>query len=108
MSGPPHVTYREPVPERFGQVPRTRGLVFTCLRCGRPTAVSRDAALKAWGEQGRIAETAARIRCPYQHCRRRAGMAVSIAPIRARLGSKNEVDALLDAMQAVKPSGSVS
>jgi DNA-directed RNA polymerase subunit RPC12/RpoP len=95
----------EPAPARFGLIPDARGLVFTCRHCGRPYAVARDAALRAWGEQGRIAETATRIRC--KQCGKR-GMTAALAPAKAGLGSKaDDVAALLAAIARIKPRGEV-
>ena len=99
-----------PVPPRFGDVPFGCGLIFSCQHCGRTQAVSRDGALKAWGEKGIIAEVAARTRCGYGRCKelRRRGHRVEIAPRRTRLGSKTELARLLEAIDAVKPRGQIS
>jgi len=91
----------DPPPRRFGELPHNRGLVFICKGCTRPTAISRDRALKAWGEQGRIREVAARTRCP--NCRFR-GMAPILAPVFAELGSRAEIDRLVATLHAIKPS----
>ncbi len=94
-----------PAPHRFGDVMRTRGLVFECLHCRRPYAVARDAALRAWGEQGRIQETAARLRC--RNCGKR-GMKGFVAPRQAKLGSPGEITALVEKIRALRPQGDVS
>lgn len=97
----------EPAPKRFGQIPRTRGVVFICRGCRRPTATSRDAVLRAWGERGVIEEAAAKIRCRW--CKRR-GMDTAITPHWAGLefGSRSELEKLSEAIRALKPSGDVS
>jgi hypothetical protein len=64
----------------------------------------RDAALQAWGERGRIAETCARLRCA--HCRKR-GMTAALAPYKAGLGSPNNVGRLLAMVRAIKAEGEV-
>lgn len=93
-----------PVPERFGQAAPTRGFVFTCRRCRRPVAISRDDALKAWGEQGIVAEVAAPTRCRY--CRHR-GVDITISPGRAKLGSQQAIDELVSTIGRLKPRGKV-
>lgn len=45
-------TGRQNRPERFGQIPIARGIVFICKNCSRPTATGRDAVLKALGRAG--------------------------------------------------------
>ena len=98
------VRMNDPAPDRFGQTPVTRGYIFECLRCGRPFAVSRDAALRAWGERGVVAEAARRLRC--SQCGGR-GMRAMLAPARAGLGSKGPLERLLDALAALRPRGPV-
>lgn len=97
----------EPAPERFGQIPRSRGLVFICMNCSRPTATSRDAVLRAWGERGIIAEAAARVRCSY--CKKR-GMHTAITPhwAGAEFGSQSELAKLVDTIRKLKPRGEVT
>jgi hypothetical protein len=94
-----------PAPARFGDVPPARGLMFVCVRCRRPTATTRDAALRAWGERGLTAEVARRLRCP--GCRRR-GMAAYLAPAFAKLGSPTPVDRLVETIAALQVSGKVT
>jgi len=98
-----------PLPKRFGQVPFGHGLVFTCVHCGRHQAVSRDGALEAWGRLGIIEEVAKRTRCRYDRCekRKRRGHTVVIAPYKAKLGSVQELDALVRKIQALKPKRKV-
>jgi hypothetical protein len=94
----------EPAPERFGQLPLSRGIVFVCRNCRRPTATHRDSALRAWGERGMIAEASKRLRCP--GCRKR-GMDAYLAPRGAGLGSPTPLDKLVQAILALRPSGRV-
>jgi len=94
-----------PVPGRFGAVPTEYGLLFSCTLCGRHVAVSRDNALAAWGVQGRVAETLARLRCRY--CRRRGVLKVELAPLKARLGTRPPLEKLLAQIRALKPGGTV-
>lgn len=97
------------MPKRFGQVPFGHGLVFTCVHCGRHQAVSRDGALEAWGRLGIIEDVAKRTRCRYDRCekRKRRGHTVVIAPYKAKLGSKQELDKLVRMIEALKPSDKV-
>lgn len=98
-----------PLPTRFGQVPFGHGLIFTCAHCGRHYAVSRDGALDAWGRLGIIDEVAKRTRCRYDRCaqRNRRGHTVVIAPYKAKLGSVQELDALVRKIHALKPKGKI-
>ncbi|MBK6703806.1 MAG: hypothetical protein IPG56_08660 [Caulobacteraceae bacterium] len=43
--------------------PLSRGIVFICMNCSRPTATGRDAMLRVWGERGIIAEVARKLKC---------------------------------------------
>jgi len=96
----------EPPPERFGQIPLGRGIVFICLHCSRPTATGRDAVLRAWGERGVIAEAAARIRCRW--CKRR-GMRAALTPHWAgpEFGSQSELGKLVASIHKVRPRGRI-
>lgn len=98
-----------PVPKRFGQVPHSHGLIFTCVHCGRHRAVSRDGALEAWGRLGVIAEVAKRTRCTFDRCqtRGRRGHRVDLAPLKAKLGSMREIDRLVCQIRSLKPSRKV-
>lgn len=92
----------EPAPERFGQLPRSRGVIFVCQHCTRPTATSRDAVLKAWGERGVIADVAAKLRC--RNCKKR-GMRGFLTPYwLPDSGSQTELDKLADQLAKLKPS----
>lgn len=84
-----------PHPERFGQIPRYRGLVFQCLHCGWHTAVCYDTALRTWGEQGIIEDVARRTRCSRPKClgRGKRGHQIKLAPVGADLGSKKPLPA---------------
>ena len=93
-----------PAPERFGDLPIDRGVIFICKGCRHPTAAQRDSVLRAWGERGVIADVARRLRCPL--CRRR-GMAVSLSPTFAQLGSLGALDRLAADLRVLKPSGVV-
>jgi hypothetical protein len=100
------------VPERFGEIPWSHGLVFTCVHCSRHTAVTRDALLKAFGDHGVIREVAARLRCRGLNCkdRRRRGMHVALTPLNLSYGSKRPkpaLDALVDTIQSIKPAGTI-
>lgn len=95
----------ERAPNRFGDVKVFNGIVFKCRHCGRPTAVQRDVALKAWGERGVIQTVAAGLRCPY--CRRR-GMEGFLAPGKVGLGSEPPLTALVRELFALKPRGEVN
>ncbi len=97
----------EPAPERFGQIPRTRGIVFICQNCSRPTATGRDAVLKAWGERGIITDVARKLRCKW--CKKR-GMNAAITPkwAGAEFGSQTELQKLVEAIRNLKPRGDVS
>lgn len=68
--------------------------------------MSRDGALEAWGRLGIIEEVAKRTRCRYDRCaqRKRRGHTVVIAPYKAKLGSVQELDALVRKIQALKPN----
>jgi hypothetical protein len=96
----------EPPPERFGQIPLRRGIVFICRHCARPTATSRDAVLRAFGERGVIRETAERLRCKW--CKRR-GMHAALTPSWAgpEFGSKSELAKLVETIEKLKPRGDV-
>ncbi len=94
-----------PLPERFGQLRRTRGLVFICRHCNRPYAISRDTALREWGRRGKIAQAAAETRCAT--CRRR-GMHVEYAPFKAALGSRGDLDRLVEELRALTPRRTIS
>lgn len=96
----------EPAPERFGQIPQARGIVFICLNCSRPTATTRDAVLRAWGERGIIAEVALKLKCRW--CKKR-GMAAAITPHWAgpEFGSQSELAKLVDTIRKLRPRGSV-
>lgn len=94
----------KPAPGRFGQVPKDRGLIVACLSCNRPYAISRDTALKAWGERGNIREVCAKLRC--RNCRR-VGCSVALAPHKAKLGSPADFDKLVEAIRAVRPSRTI-
>lgn len=97
----------QPAPERFGQVPGTRGVVFICKHCNRPTATTRDAVLKAWGERGVIADVAAKLKCRW--CKKR-GMDAAITPHWAgvEFGSQSDLAKLVAAISKLKPRGDVS
>lgn len=97
----------EPAPERFGQVPFSRGVVFICRHCSRPTTTSRDAVLRAFGERGVVREVSARMRCKW--CKKR-GMHAALTPYwaSADFGSQSDLEKLLEAIRKVKPSGEVS
>lgn len=99
-----------PVPQRFGEVPIEYGLVFTCIHCGRHKAVSRDGALEAWGRLGVIEEVAKRTRCTFDRCetRKKRGHRVELAPLKAQLGSKAEIDRVVEIVRRFRPSGTVS
>jgi hypothetical protein len=71
--------YRPPVPERFGALTPSQGIMFTCRGCTRAMALPRADLVKRWGEEGRVADVAARFRCA--NCKRR-GAAVAIARMR--------------------------
>lgn len=89
----------QPAPLRFGQVPADEGIVFVCA-CGRPHGVRRDKALKAWGEQGRIQEVAARIRCKKCGKKRLRGYTV---PAKAEMGSAAPIDVLIREIMELRP-----
>lgn len=93
-----------PAPERFGQIPITRGLLLACRNCHRPYAVGRDKALKLWGERGDIREVCGRLRCP--NCKR-VGCDAALAPFRAKLGSVADFDKLVEAIRALRPARTV-
>jgi hypothetical protein len=91
----------EAAPDRFGQLPRRRGVIFMCLHCARPTATTRDAVLKAWGERGVIAEVAAKLRC--KNCRKR-GMRGFLTPYwLPDSGSQTDLDKLAAQLEKLKP-----
>lgn len=98
-----------PVPKRFGQVPHSHGLIFTCIHCGRHQAVSRDGALEAWGRLGIIEDVAKRTRCTFDRCqtRGRRGHRVELAPLKAKLGSKRDLDRLVKMIMALRPNRKV-
>lgn len=98
------MTYAYPVPQRFGLLPFAQGVKFICDNCGRAYAVPRDDALRAWGEQGIVADVARRLRC--KNCRRR-GMTAEIAPGRIGFGSKPALDRFVDEIMTLKPDGEV-
>lgn len=92
----------EPAPERFGQLPRGRGVIFVCQKCGRPAATNRDAVLKAWGERGVIREAAAKLRC--RNCRKRGAMRGFLTPYwLPDGGSKTDLDKLVAQLSKLKP-----
>lgn len=97
----------EPAPARFGQIPRSRGIVFICKNCSRPTAADRDAVLRAWGERGMIADAALKLRCRW--CKRR-GMNAALTPpwVGSEFGSKSNLAKLVEAIRNLKPRGDVS
>ena len=95
---------QRPTPERFGQLPLGAGVVFICENCRRPTATSRDAVLKAWGERGVIADVAAKLKCRW--CKKR-GMRAVLAPYWANLGSPRPLDRFVADVMALTPSGEV-
>lgn len=91
----------EPAPERFGQLPRSRGVIFVCQHCTRPTATNRDAVLRAWGDRGVIKDVAAKLRC--RNCKKR-GMRAYLTPYwLPNSGSKTDLDALADQIGKLKP-----
>lgn len=95
----------EPPPERFGQIPRSNGLVFICGNCGRRRATDRDNLLKAFGERGIIREVCKRLRC--SNCKRQA-MTCCLTPWFAKgFGSPDEIEKLLRAIFALKPRGPI-
>lgn len=94
----------ERTPERFGQLPRDRGIVFICKVCSRAHAASRDGALKAWGERGVVREAAAKLRC--KHCKRR-GMHTSLSARSSGLGSIEPLDQLVATISNLKPKRQV-
>lgn len=96
----------EPAPHRFGQIPPTRGIVFICMNCSRPTATGRDAVLRAWGERGVIAEEAGKLKCRW--CKKR-GMKAALTPlwVGSNFGSRSELEKLVDAIRGLKPDGKV-
>lgn len=97
-------TPEEP-PERFGQIPSTRGIVFICMHCRRPNATTRDAVLRAWGERGLIADAARSLRC--KNCRKR-GMRAALTPTWAPgYGSISELENLVEQIRRLMPSGQI-
>ena len=58
---------------------------------------------------GIIEDVAKRTRCRYDRCekRKRRGHTVVIAPYKAKLGSVQEIDALVRKIQALKPKRKV-
>lgn len=97
----------DPPPARFGQIAASRGLVFTCLACGRPHGCSRDGALDAWGKRGVIrAVAAAGLRCT--GCKRIRPMSVTLSPARAKLGSTEPLDKVVAEIQALRPGRQIS
>jgi hypothetical protein len=97
----------EPAPDRFGQIPRSRGVVFICKHCSRPTATDRDAVLRAWGDRGVIADAAKKLRCRW--CKKR-GMDAALTPhwVGPEFGSRSDLAKLVDAIRKLKPRGEVS
>jgi hypothetical protein len=95
----------EKTPERFGQIPKSRGIVFVCKACGYAYASTRDGVLKAWGERGVIREAAQKLRC--RRCRK-LGMYTSISPRGSGLGSLEPLDALVSTIKNLKPKRTVS
>lgn len=93
-----------PAPERFGQLPRQNGVMFQCPKCGRRTATTRDAALRAWGERGLITDAARRLRC--RNCRRR-GLEAYLAPAFAKMGSPTPLDRLVHTIKSLIASGRI-
>lgn len=95
----------EPPPKRFGQIPPARGIVFICNACNRPTATSRDAVLRAWGERGLIADAALTLRCKW--CKKR-GMRAALTPSWVTdYGSKSALEKLVEDLRKLKPNSSI-
>lgn len=96
----------EPAPERFGQIPRSRGIVFICKHCSRPTATDRDSVLREWGNRGVIRDAAAKLRCKW--CKKR-GMDAALTPrwIGPEFGSQSELAGLVEAIRKLKPRGEI-
>lgn len=87
-------------PVRFGDVPLQNGLVFVCRHCNRPYALSRDTALRAWGERGRVQVAGSKLRC--RNCGHR-GLRGYLAPSKAELGSPDELTALVERLRGLRP-----
>ncbi len=71
--------YRPPVPEKLGGMSAGYGLMFTCRGCTRGVCWPMPDLIKRWGEEGRVAAIAARLKCG--NCGRR-GAAIETVPVR--------------------------
>lgn len=103
--------YRPQVPARFGALTPSQGIMFTCRGCTRAMALQRADLVRRWGEEGRVADVAARFRCA--NCKQR-GAAVAIMRMRdertegERARAKLEpVDRLLFDIAAIRIDGEV-
>jgi hypothetical protein len=107
------------LPARFGDLNPVYGLVFQCKSCGYHRAVPYEDALRAWGEQGVIAEVAARLKCGREPCRSRdkRGMRVDYTPLQVGFGrgwrqreeaKMNDAAKLLALIDRMKVRGKIS
>jgi hypothetical protein len=108
------MAWMPPVPERFGEIGLTHGLMFTCEACTRGRTIDRAELVKRWGEEGRVADVVARFRC--SNCaskrqRRRAGVRVQMVQLgdmrtasERRRDEMSPLDRLVADIQALKVS----
>jgi hypothetical protein len=57
------VGYVEKVPEKFGQLSRSRGLYFGCSGCARGKMFEQAELVRLWGVEGRVEDVAKRLTC---------------------------------------------
>lgn len=63
--------YVERVPEKFGQLGRTKALYFGCTGCSRGRMFEQSELVQLWGTEGRVADIAKKLVCSNCKARRK-------------------------------------
>jgi hypothetical protein len=108
------VGYVEKVPEKFGQLSRSRGLYFGCSGCSRGRMFEQTELVRQWGTEGRVADLAKRLVCSNCRAKRKRRPPIYVEVTRV-LRSKSEqarasmapVDALVYDIAHLKPKRTI-
>ncbi len=106
--------YVEKVPEKFGQLGRTRGLYFGCSGCSRGKVFEQAELVRLWGTEGRVADLVKRLACSNCKAKRKRPPPIYVEVSKVLMSkaeqtraSMTQVDALVYDIGQIKPDRTI-
>jgi hypothetical protein len=95
------VGYVEKVPEKFGQLGRTRGLYFGCSGCSRGKMIEQTELVRMWGTEGRVATLAKRMVCSNCKAKRKRPPPIYVEVSKVLKGKSEEARSTMTQVDAL-------